>query len=292
MNGITVIIINYNGSQFAGKLIESLNNQTEPFAEIIIVDNASSDHSDIEFLNGLSRIRYIYLKENTGFPHAVNIAVSQARQQNILLLNNDIYLKDDFIKNALNALKQYKRTIFAPLVMDYAGKYIDSAGDTVPSDLKPRKRLSGKKPDRMSAADIDSVSMSCCFFRKKDFLDAGSLNDYFFLYFEDVDFSMRAGMAGFNMRFIPDCTAFHYISGSTKSVYGSSYSPLKVFYETRNRVLLIRNLRSLSLLRRSGAIIAGTLSSAVFFALRAYLPEFISGLWEGIHSMKRVSYYD
>jgi len=292
MNGITVIIINYNGSGFAGRLIESLNNQTEPYSEIIIVDNASSDNSDIEFLNGLSRIKYIYLEENTGFPHAVNIAVSQARQQNILLLNNDIYLKDDFTENALTAIKQYKRTIFAPLVMDYRGEYIDSAGDTVPSDLKPRKRLSGKKPYRMSAADVDSVSMSCCFFRKKDFLDAGSLNDYFFLYFEDVDFSMRAGMAGFNMRFMPHCIAYHYISGSTKSVHGSSYSPLKVFYETRNRVLLMRNLKTMALLRQSAAIIAGTLASAVFFASRGYSAEFISGLWTGIHDMKRVSYYD
>ncbi|MFO8061866.1 MAG: glycosyltransferase family 2 protein [bacterium] len=292
MNGITVIIINYNGSGFAAKLIDSLNAQTVSYSEIIIVDNASSDNSDIEFLNGLSRIRYIYLEENTGFPHAVNIAVSQARENNILLLNNDIYLKDDFTENALTALEQYKRTVFAPLVMDYRGEYIDSAGDTVPPDLKPRKRLSGEKPDRMSAADIDSVSMSCCFFRKKDFLDAGSLNDYFFLYFEDVDFSMRARMRGFSMRFIPGCIAYHYISGSTKSVYGSLYSPLKVFYETRNRIFLMRNLRVISLLRQSAAVIAGTLSSAVYFALRGYLTEFISGLWAGLHCMKRAVYHD
>lgn len=292
MNSISVIIINYNGSRFAGKLIESLNNQTVSYNEIIIADNASSDHSDIEFLNGLSRVRYIYLEENTGFSHAVNIAVRQVRENNIILLNNDIYLKDDFTENALTALRQYKRTIFAPLVMDYTGEYIDSAGDIVPPDLKPRKRFSGEKPNRLTAADIDSVSMSCCFFRKNDFLDAGSLNDFFFLYFEDVDFSMRARMRGFNMRFTPDCIAFHYISGSTKNVYGSPYSPLKVFYETRNRIFLMRNLRPLSLLKQSSAIISGTLASAVYFALRGYLTEFISGIWAGIHSMKRASYYD
>ena len=77
--------------------------------------------------------------------------------------------------------------------MDYNGEYIDSAGDIIPFDFKPKKCCSGKTIDYIKHNEInrDAFSMSACFFKKQDFIKNYGLNSNYFYYFEDIDFSIR-----------------------------------------------------------------------------------------------------
>ncbi len=292
---ISLIIINYNGKEFANKLINSIKDQTYKEYEIIVVDNNSKHSLYKTYIKNFSKIKYIYLKKNMGFPYAVNLGVKYASSDNIVLLNNDIYIEKDFLERAIFYLKKYKKTFFAPLVMDYNCEYIDSAGDSIPFDFKPVKKYSGKTISHIkeNMYYTDGFSMSACFFHKKDFIKNNGLNNNYFLYFEDVDFSIRAKNNGFNIIFVKDVIAYHYISAGTKKQYGSAYSPLKVFFESKNRFSFAFNNNKKRIIQIFFPFLLGTLSSMYFHIFKTkYIMEYLSGLFYGMHYIKRNSYYD
>jgi len=242
MNRVSVVIINYNGKKYLKRLADSLNEQGVPYDEVVVVDNNSCDKGYEILLGKLRNVIYIFNEENKGFPAAVNQGVSNASNDNIILLNNDIYLNSDFIKTVVQVLKREENCFYAPLVLDYNGDEIDSAGDLYDIQIKPVKRYSGLKVDKcdLKEEEVDGFSMSACFFKKSKFIDNGSMDEAFRMYFEDVDFSMRARKNGYKVVFIPNAVAYHKVSASTKEEYNSVYSPLKVFYESRNRVFLLK----------------------------------------------------
>jgi hypothetical protein len=279
---ISVIIINYNGMKFADKLIESILSQTAVYGEVIITDNSSSDES-AEYL--FSRLKYAVLlkfKENIGFASAVNKAVKSASFENILLLNNDTYLKEDFIELACKNLNCRNKIFYAPLVLNYEGTFIDSAGDYMGKGFKPMKRLSGEKyTGKLSPAKVDAFSMSATYFKKSEFISLGMLDERFFMYFEDADFSLRAKEMGYEILFTPECIAYHFISGSTKSVYKNIYSPKKVFWESRNRVWMFLKTKYRINPIKSAEFSYGTMTSFIYHLLKTGYPiEYLTGFFE------------
>ena len=88
---ISIIIINYNGTKFASKLIESLNSQSIKYDEAVIIDNNSLDKSEKTFLEKLKHVTLCKFIKNKGFSSAVNIGIKAALYNNVLLLN--YYLK-------------------------------------------------------------------------------------------------------------------------------------------------------------------------------------------------------
>jgi len=112
---ISVVIINYNGEKFAEKLINSLNSQTEEYGEVIIIDNNSKDASFFYFLEKLKNVTLFRLSENKGFGYAVNLGVKQAKFENILLLNNDTFIENDFIEKSLKNISNFKGYSFCSI---------------------------------------------------------------------------------------------------------------------------------------------------------------------------------
>ncbi len=287
---ISIIIINYNGKRFRKQLIESLKSQSYKNFEIIVIDNNSKEIPYNDYIFNFEKIKFISHKKNYGFPHAVNMGIKIACSENIVLLNNDIYLDKKFLENAYYHLNDNIKTFHAPLVLDYTGSFIDSAGDNINREMKPFKRMHKEKVNtKMEKTKIMGFSMSACYFKKYDFYKVGEMRNHYFLYFEDVDFSMRALSKGFNIEFQPDTLCYHYISAATKKLTGSDYSPLKTFYEARNRILLLRNLNPMNLIINMPFIIKGTISSIVFHILRTgYIFDYISGIINGINTSRYI----
>lgn len=261
---ISIVIINYNGIKFADKLAESLNCQTMPYDEVVIVDNNSRERSAELLQSKLRNTVLIEFAHNKGFACAVNAGVKAAAGETVVLLNNDIYLDSSFIEKSAKELKKEEKLFIAPLVLDYDGKKIDSAGDCILRGFRPVKRHGGRDLFPMTKDVVSGFSMSAAVFRRRDFIGLGGLDERFFMYFEDVDFSIRASKRGYRVIFLPDCIAYHFISAGTKSSHGGVYSPRKVFREARNRVWAFfksdmrKNPLSVAL------FVLGTLSSFIF----------------------------
>ncbi len=293
---ISVVIINYNGEKFAEKLINSLNSQTEEYGEVIIIDNNSKDASFFYFLEKLKNVTLFRLSENKGFGYAVNLGVKQAKFENILLLNNDTFIENDFIEKSLKNISNFKGySFFAPLVLNYDGTYVDSAGDSVGKFLRPYKNFHKKeyKNLKLENSEVNGFSMSICYFVKDDFIKEGMVDEKFFMYFEDVDFSLRLKRKKRKILFTPDTVGYHFISASTKIENRmSEYSSKKVFWEGRNRVFLFFKNYNLYSIKDLFFFLIGTLISSYFhlFKTKKFF-WFVKGLFEGFFDLKGIKKY-
>lgn len=283
---INIVIIQYNGEEFIERLMKSVMSQSVKPDRVIVVDNGKTDCRAVyEGYN--ANLTYIKNPVNRGFPAAVNQGIIEADEGMIILLNNDVYLDNDFIKNAAADIHQGDAEFFAPLVMRYDSDIIDSAGDNYGNYIMPVKRLSGMKADSAYKKEyVEGFSMSACYFNREHFLKAGMLDESFFLYFEDADFSLRAAAEGYRIMYSPDAKAWHYVSAGTKIETGSEYSALKVYYESRNRMLLIRRHYKGGL-KHLVRLIMTMKKTALFHLLKTgYYTEYLNGTIKGITCRK------
>ena len=99
----SIIILTLNKFDLTKSCIESIRRHTSEPYELIIVDNGSTDDT-VEFLQNQKDIRAIYNKQNAGFAKGCNQGAAIATGDNLLFLNNDTVVTENWLKNMLNVL--------------------------------------------------------------------------------------------------------------------------------------------------------------------------------------------
>ena len=250
---ISIITLNYNGSEKTAELIKSLNEQTDHDFNIILVDNASEE-ADFDKIkstlvriptphDGYPQIQIIRNRENFGFSGGNNIGIRQALKNSsdwIVLLNNDTWVEKGFIERLKAILSVKTGIIGIPLIEDGPSASLRAGPST--SVRASRIAYCGKiqwlKPtlihiptSQVAYPQIYAIGGAVAI--HKDVFDKiGLLDEKYFLYFEDADFSIRAGKAGFNISIAENLTANHHVSSSTKKLG----SPLLLRYHYRNAI--------------------------------------------------------
>ena len=146
MKEVTVVIPNYNGMKYLPECMASLRQGQEnaPEYEVLIIDNGSADGS-VEYLDsewcrkkeapaeegGKPQVRLIALPENTGFCHAVNLGIREARSPYVILLNNDTRVEAGFVKGLYDAIRKDEKifSVSAKMLMWDKPELLDDAGD-------------------------------------------------------------------------------------------------------------------------------------------------------------------
>ena len=216
--------------------------------EIFVVDNHSSDGS-IEYLrSAFPRVKFMVNKENTGFARANNQALREARGKNILFLNPDTILPEDFFRVGLSFMEKEPRAgALGVRMIDGSGRFLKESRRGFPSPwvafckltgltaLFPHSRLLanyylGHLPsDRNHPAPILS---GACLWARRDALDkAGPFDEQFFMYAEDIDLSHRLEQAGYLNYYIADTTILHFKGESTQK--DARY--IKLFYKAMSQ---------------------------------------------------------
>ena len=127
----TIIIPNYNGIEYLEACLTSLQ-KCEPYNfHIIVVDNGSTDGSVQLLKEKFPRVDSIFLSENTGFAPAVNRGLERTSTQYALLLNNDILVEPDFVKQMEQAIERYENcfSVSAKMLQMHNRELLDGAGD-------------------------------------------------------------------------------------------------------------------------------------------------------------------
>jgi len=125
---VSVIVVNWNGKSLLPDCLDSIKTQKNVSAEIIVVDNGSSDGS-VEYLSKRPDIRLIKNATNRGFAAGNNQGVEAAEGQWVLLLNNDARLEPEALNHLLAAAKDEEQVGSAsPKILRADGKRIDSTG--------------------------------------------------------------------------------------------------------------------------------------------------------------------
>ena len=246
---ISFITITYNGLQDTRELIQSLMKVVKSVTyEIIVVDNASRINEAQLLEQEFTNIRAIRSEKNLGFSGGNNLGIEIATGKYIFLINNDTIIKNDGIKELINAL-EYDKQIGAvsPRICFTSDQYpIQFAGYSKLSTITLRNHAIGF--GEICYANYNKIIESpylhgAAMLIKREVIEKiGLMPEIYFLYFEELDWCLSMTNAGYKLLYIPECTIYHKESQST-----GQESPLRTYYLTRNRLLFAhRNIIGLN----------------------------------------------
>lgn len=255
MKKITIIIVTWNNQKDLLETLSSLRgiNQSDFTLETIVVDNASSDNSVFETKNQFPDVKIIQNQENLGFAQGNNIGIAAALENKsdyLLLLNNDTLVEKNFLQKLFQtAENDLSLGLISPKIYfargyefhrdRYAekdrGKVIWYAGGKIDWNniICSHRGVDEVDIGQYNKGEITDFATGCCvLIRKELVLKIGILDKKYFMYFEDVDYSVRAKKIDYRVFYESKSIIWHKNAASS----GKPGSPLHNYYLTRNRL--------------------------------------------------------
>lgn len=206
-----------------------------------MVDNASKNSEAETIAQRFPHVKVIKSAENVGFAGGNNLGIKEARGKYIFLLNNDTYFKDFNIDALIERIKQSPDiAIVCPKIrFAWGSNPIQFAGYTSLSTITVRNHAIGfgeEDHGQYNTAHPTPYAHGAAMLIKREALEkVGFMPECYFLYYEELDWSMMFTRAGYQIWYEPQCTVFHKESKTT-----GQNSPLRTYYITRNRLLLVK----------------------------------------------------
>lgn len=243
---LSIIIVNYNVKYFLEQVLLSVRRATQGLAvEVFVVDNNSQDDSVAMVREKFPEVKLIVNQLNTGFSKANNQAIHAATGEYILLLNPDTVVAEDTFAKCLAFMDA--NPIAGGLgvrMIDGAGKFLPESRRGFPSpwvafcktfglsSLFPKSKLFnryhlGYLPEG-ETHEVEVLAGAFMLVRSSILDEVGLLDETFFMYGEDIDWSYRIVQAGYKNYYFPETTIIHYKGESTKK---GSLNYVKVFYQ-------------------------------------------------------------
>jgi GT2 family glycosyltransferase len=207
---VSAIVPVWNGRELLARLLDSLERQTVRAAEVLVVDNGSTDGAPE--LAGLRGARVIEMGRNAGFAAAVNRGIREAQGEWVAVLNSDVELAPDYLE-LLGAALDASGAWFATGRILSAGDpgRIDGTFDVVCRGAVAWRVGHGcpDGPVFRVEQSIWSAPWTAALFRAELFGRTGLLEERFESYYEDVDFGLRCAALGLAGRYVPAAVAWH-----------------------------------------------------------------------------------
>ena len=245
---ISIITVNYNGLKDTCELIESLPLEDKSI-EVIVVDNASKEDEAAIITNRYPQVKVIRSEKNLGFAGGNNLGIKAAQGKYIFFINNDTILRHQTsdIRHLVSRLETDEKIgmVCPKIRFAWGDKPIQFAGYTPLSRYTMRNRSIGfgeSDKGQYDTAHPTPYAHGAAMMVKREALEkVGLMPECYFLYYEELDWSMMFTRAGYSIWYEPACTIYHKESQAT-----GQNSPLKAYYLTRNRLLFVkRNIQGL-----------------------------------------------
>jgi GT2 family glycosyltransferase len=266
MRSIAVIVLNWNGKDSLKPCLDSLINQDEP-ATIYVVDNGSIDGSVAYLKQNYPKLKLLVNATNLGFAAGVNTGIRVAMNAGfdyIALLNNDAVADEKWLGCLVRTLDDHSELGIATCkLVDADNTNIDSTGDlyTIWGLPYPRGRGEQVTAKYDKETNIFAASGGASLYRTRLFEAIGLFDEDFFAYYEDVDLSFRAQLAGWKVAYVPKAIAYHQIGATSGKIRGFT-----TFQAIKNLPwLLVRNVPEKLLSK----VLPRFLLAYVFFIMRS-----------------------
>jgi len=243
---LDIVIVNWNSGDRLRTCVNSiLNNGKEELAQIIIIDNDSTDGSD-KTLDKLPLVSLIRLPENVGFAKACNIGAKHSKAEFLLFLNPDTEIFENTLYTAvdfMNAKENAQVGICGVQLVDkigipnrtctYCPSFLQFLFHTIGiSRIIPSSGYVMRDWSHRSVRQVDHVIGAFFLVRQSLFHELAGFDERFFVYFEDLDFSFRAKKNGWKTMYLASAQAFHEEGGCSSQVKSK-----RLFYSLRSRLL-------------------------------------------------------
>ena len=239
---ISIITINYNGLANTCALIETIPFNDYPL-EVIVVDNASSEDEATLIEQRYPQVKVIRSKKNLGFAGGNNLGIKAALGRYLFFINNDTILKPQTsdLKHLIERLESdTKIGMVCPKIRFAWGTCpIQFAGYTPLSRITLRNKAIGFGEEDLAQYDnahSTPYAHGAAMMVKREAIErAGLMPECYFLYYEELDWSMMIRRAGYEIWYEPTCTIYHKESQAT-----GQDSALRTYFITRNRLLFAK----------------------------------------------------
>jgi len=236
---LSIITVNYNGLKDTCELIDSIPFNDE--MEVIVVDNASANNEASVIEEKYPYIKIIRSDRNLGFAGGNNLGIRFALGKYIFLINNDTLFKDFNIQPLIDRLESSPKigAVCPKIRFSWDNKPIQFCGYTPLSKVTVRNKSIGfgeADNGQYNTPHSTPYAHGAAMVIKKAVIDeVGLMPECYFLYYEELDWSMMITRAGYEIWYEPSCTIYHKESQTT-----GQNSPLRTYYITRNRLLLVK----------------------------------------------------
>lgn len=220
---VFVVIPNWNGADMIVECLNSLTDQTLR-AQIVVVDNASVDNSVSLIEAQFPEVKILKNSKNKGFAGGVNTGITYALEQGadaVAIFNNDAVAEKTWLAELAHEMEENPKTGIVTCKLMRSDKiHFDSTGDyyTTWGIPFPRGRNQKDQGQYNKSESVFGASGGASLYRATMLKEIGIFDERFFAYYEDVDISLRARLANWDIRYAPKAIAYHHIGGTSSKM--------------------------------------------------------------------------
>jgi len=231
---LSIVIVNFNGGELIVKLVKQILSMADAPAELVIVDNMSSDSSissimemlytgSVKVSGNIVAVKIVELRKNFGPNIGYNIGVLLSEASYVMIINNDILFDENFsMRMLLRAFKRLRRfgvgAVTVKALKMHDPRLIDTAGTLADRLLYTVEYGSGDREDKPEYSRpyiVSSVPLVFLLMPRELYLKAGMLDSYYFAGYEDLDLSLRVQLLGYKLLYLPWFSIFHFRGGTS-----------------------------------------------------------------------------
>lgn len=241
MSEIAIIIPNWNGEKWIKKCLDSIDAQNYKDYELLVVDNNSKDNS-IEILKKYKDIKVISNNLNCGFATAIDIGVNNTNSKYILLLNNDTWMKPNFLEVAIKEIKDKKLSVLGFQEMDYfSEKLYDSEDKYYGLDIFGYHIKTNNVEKSFYLCGV------CLLIERNCYINVGRFDRNFFMYMEEVDWFWRLNLMAIPFG-LSDLVKIHHFRHGSSEKYGDLSASRFMWRNKNTLIMLLKNYSPITLM--------------------------------------------
>lgn len=266
---VSIVLLSYNKRDLTAECLNTVfKHVSDKEAEVIVVDNASSDDSVEYIRKHFPKVKLIENTRNAGFAGGCNLGAKSAKGDYILFLNNDAKLSNNPLPKMLEVFNSHDQTgIVGGLLVNHNGSLQRSYGSfyTVPNvayllfagESGELKRFQGKE-----ITETDWVSGGFMLVKRDVFEKVKGFNESYFMYIEDMDLCYRIKKAGFKIFNTPFAKVEHLGQGSTNKTFAivHIFEGLQIFYKQQRSVVEYYAVKLLLFIKAISALCIGVVT--------------------------------
>jgi GT2 family glycosyltransferase len=257
---LTVAVLSYDGRHLLEVILPSLARQRFRDFEVVVVDNGSRDDTATWLSEHWPQVQIVSLAQNIGVTAALNVCARAGRGELVGLFNNDLELDPDCLGALVAALREHPRAGWAGAKLrDFERRdVLDGAGDVFTWAATGGRRGHGERD--VGQYDEPRAIFGACggaaLYRRTALAEVGEFDEDFFAFYEDVDWNLRAQLAGFSCRYVPSAVVYHMGSATI----GKGLSDFTRYHLWRNTLWIVaKDLPAGALLRHAPHLLLGQL---------------------------------
>ena len=283
MRPVTIIVLNYNGKAYLEDCLSSLARLDYPEYSVILVDDGSSDGSARYVRERFPWVKVLENGKNLGAAFSYNRGLKEASTALVAKVDNDTVVDKDWLLHLVAAIESDPQAaVSTSLTLSYPNpKEIQVASPWVHYIGQGLMRVEPASTEEFE--EVGMASGCAMLIDKKKLGEIAPFDGDFFLYLDDVDFSLRCRLAGYKIIYVRSGVAYHKSGGllSLGQTKGE-YKPRRAYLTSRNRkMLVLKNYSGSGLLLLAPGLILIEVAWVIFLARRGLLKPYFDA-WRSL----------